>query len=80
MDEVKAKIDPLSIERQALRNQVASLEKESSVSTEEVLKLAQSFGEILESGDEDEIRFTIEELIEQIVIDNEHAKIEWKFV
>lgn len=41
MDELKAKIDPLSIERQALRNQVASSEKESSASTEEVLKLAQ---------------------------------------
>lgn len=41
MDELKAKIDPLSIERQALRNQVASSEKESSDSTEEVLKLAQ---------------------------------------
>lgn len=53
MDEVKDKIDPFSIERQALRNQVASLEKESNASTEEVLKLAQSFGEILESGDED---------------------------
>lgn len=80
MDEVKEKIDPLSIERQALRNQLASLESDSSASTEEAFRLAQSFGEVLENGDEDEIRFTIEELINCIVIDNDHVKIEWKFV
>lgn len=79
MNEVKEKIDPLSIERQALRNQLASLESDSSASTEEAFRLAQSFGEVLENGDEDEIRFTIEELINCIVIDNDHVKIEWKF-
>lgn len=52
----------------------------SAASTEEVLKLAQSSGKILESGDEDEIRFSNEELIDRIIIDNEHVKIEWKFV
>ena len=79
MDEVKAKIDPLSIERQALRNQLASLENDSSASTKEAFRLAQSFGEVLENGKEEDIRFTIEELIDQIIIDNEHVKIEWKF-
>lgn len=80
MDEVKAKIDPLSVERQALRNQLASLENDLSASTEEAFKLAQSFGEVLENGNEDDIRFTIEELIDQIIIDNDHVKIDWKFV
>ena len=55
MDEVKSKIDPLSIERQDIRNQLASLENDLSASTEEAFRLAQSFGEVLENGNEDDI-------------------------
>lgn len=79
MNEVKSKIDPLGIERQALRDQLNILQNENSSSTEEAFELAKSFGEVLERGDDDEIRFTIEELINRIVIDNENITIEWKF-
>lgn len=79
MSEVKEKIDPLSIERQALRSQLDTLENEASATTEEAYRIAQSFSEVLEGGNEDTIRFAIEELIERIVIDNEEIKIKWKF-
>lgn len=63
-----------------MRNQLVSLENDLSASSEEIFKLAQSFGEVLKNRNEDDIRFTIEELIDRIIIDNENIKIDWKFV
>lgn len=79
IDEVKQKIDPLAIERESLKNELALLQKSSEANVEEIYEIAKSFAEVLESGDSDRIRFVVEELIEYIVLDNEHIEIHWTF-
>jgi site-specific DNA recombinase len=79
MDEIKEKIDPLTSERTALKAELGMLVKASEASTEETFKLARSFGEALESGDQDEVRFIIEELVEKIEVDGEKVRIFWTF-
>lgn len=79
MDEIKAKIDPLTVERQKLKNELELLERASSVTTEHTLKLARSFGEALESKDLDKVRFIVDELIEKIVVDDDRVDIFWTF-
>lgn len=79
MDEVKAKIDPLAVERQKLKGELALLEKTTDATAEHTLELARTFGDVLESGDKDQQRFVIEELIEKIVLDGEKIRIHWTF-
>lgn len=79
MDEIKAKIDPLTTERQALKNELEMLQKASNVTTEHTLKLAHSFGDALESGNLDEIRFVVDELVEKVVVDGDKVRIFWTF-
>lgn len=79
VEEIKAQLDPLTDERQALRNELEYMEAEAAVSTEQTLEIAQSFGEVLESGNLERIRFVLEELITRIVIDDDKIKIEWRF-
>lgn len=79
MDEIKAKIDPLASERTSLKAELGMLVKASEASTEETLELARSFGEALESGNQDEARFIVEELIEKIEVDGEKIRIFWNF-
>lgn len=79
MDEVKAKIEPLTAERQSLKIELEMLQRESSVTTEHTLKLAHSFGEALESGVLEDIRFIVDELVEKVVLDGEKIRIHWTF-
>lgn len=79
MDEIKAKIEPLTKERQSLKTELELLQKASNVTTEHTLKMAHSFGEALESGDLEQVRFIVEELIESIVVDGENIRIYWTF-
>lgn len=77
--EVQAKIEPLAKERHSLRTEVAHLKKATEASVEEAYETAQSFGAALESGNLDDIRFVIEELIDEIVLDGEKVEIHWSF-
>lgn len=79
MDEVKSKIDPLTAERQSLKVELDMLQKASNVTTEHTLKLAHSFGDALESGVLEDIRFIVDELIEKIELDGEKIRIFWTF-
>lgn len=79
MDEIKAKIDPLAAERQSLKGELELLRKATEASAEETYRLAQSFGEALENGDQDEVRFIIEELVEKVEVDGENVRIHWTF-
>lgn len=79
IDEVKEKIDPLAAERESLRSELSILKSASNATIEETYRLAQSFGDVLESGEFDRIRFTIEELIDKIVVDDENVSIFWRF-
>lgn len=81
IDQVSGKIDPLNEQRSKLENELNSLTAESGELTEEeTIKIVQSFGDILDRGNFDEIRLTIESLIYYIEIDNEDVYIHWKFL
>jgi site-specific DNA recombinase len=80
VDQVNNKVAPLNEQRSKLQKELDNLNAVSGrLSEEEALEIADSFAEILEHGDFNEIRATIELLISYIEIDNETIYIHWKF-
>ena len=79
IDELRASIDPLTDEREALRKELESLSMESRATTDHAYEVARSFGDVLERGDLEEIRFTLSELIDRIEVDGDVVEIHWKF-
>ena len=77
--EVQAKIEPMAKERQVLRAELEQLKKATDASVETAYETARSFGDALESGNMDDVRFIIEELIDEIVIDGDIVDIHWSF-
>ena len=81
MDEIKAKIEPLSKEKEKILAQISSLEVENDkMDIEYAQELAQSFGEALEKDDGDGQRFILQELIKRIELDGDDVHIHWNFV
>lgn len=80
MDEIRDKITPLTSERQALNEELVRLQEDSSSAIERTMEVVKSFGEILEAGNLDDIRFVVEELINRIDIDNENITVNWSFI
>lgn len=81
IDQVSSKVDPLNERKKALENELNEFKTSSGELTEEeTLEIVQSFGEILERGDFNEIRLTIESLIYYIELDNDDVYIHWKFL
>ena len=82
LQEVEAKIEPLADRREKLEDELVILldeEDDSILSTEDALELVRSFDDILEREDFNEIRKTLEILIERIIIDGDILKIHWNF-
>ena len=81
IDQVSNKVDPLNDRRRSLEKELENLSAESTELTEEeTLKIVESFGDILERNNFDEIRLTIETLIYHIELDNDIVRIHWKFL
>jgi site-specific DNA recombinase len=80
IDQVSNKIDPLNDQRKGLERELESLNATSDIlSEEDTIEIATSFSDILDRGDLNEIRLTIESLIYYIEIDNDDVYIHWKF-
>ena len=81
LQEVDDKITPLSEKRDKLETDLKILTKpaEGALSPEEVEELADSFEDILERDDLDEIRLTLTTLIKKIVITGDDIEIFWNF-
>jgi hypothetical protein len=80
IDQVSGKIDPLNEQKQALEKELENINADSEVMTEEeVIGVLNTFDEVMERGDLDEIRLIITTLIYYIEIDNEDVYIHWKF-
>lgn len=82
IQEIDAKIDPLADRREKLEDELALLlenEDETLLSVSDALEIVESFDDILDRGDFDEIRKTLETLIERIDIDGETLYIRWNF-
>jgi site-specific DNA recombinase len=80
IDQVSQKIDPLNEKRSALEKELNKLNFERGAITEErAIEIINSFEDILERGNFDEIRLVIESLIYYIELDNDDVYIHWKF-
>ena len=80
IEQISEKIEPLNDNKQALQKELNRLNAETgTITVEETLKIAESFEEVLESGDFDDIRSIIEQLIRYIELDNDDIYIHWKF-
>lgn len=82
LQEVDAKIEPLADRREKLEDELAALldeEDETLLSADDAIEIVKSFDDILERGDFDEIRKTLETLIERIDIDGDVLYIRWNF-
>lgn len=80
IEQVSQKIDPLNERRSALEKELTKLNSErGAIDEERVTEILNSFEDVLERGDFDEIRLVIESLIYYIELDNDDVYIHWKF-
>lgn len=81
IDQVSGKVDPLNEQRRNLERELEQLNAEAgAITEEEAYEVIQSFGDILDRGDFNEIRLALETLIYYIELDNDIAYIHWKFI
>ena len=81
LDELDKKTAPLTAQRTNLKKELERLKSSSKRITEEqVMKLVESFDEVLEKGTLQDRRFIIEQLINRIDIDGEEVTIHWNFI
>ena len=80
IEQVSQKIDPLNEKRSALEKELKKLNSErGAIDEEKVIEILNSFEDVLERGNFDEIRLVIESLIYYIELDNDDVYIHWKF-
>ena len=81
IEQVSGKVDPLNEQRANLEHELEQLNAEAgTLNEDEAMEIIQSFGEILDRKDFDEIRLTLETLINYIELDEEKVYIHWKFI
>lgn len=81
IDQVSGKVDPLNETRKKLQKELDTLNADAGKLTEsEMREIVESFSDVLEYGDFNEIRSLIESLIYYIEIDDEDIYIHWKFI
>lgn len=81
IDQVSNKVDPLNEQRLSLEKELEILTASPvELTPEEVIEIVESFGDILDRGDINEIRLTLETLIHRIELDEDKVYIHWKFV
>ena len=80
MDEVTGKVAPLNEKKKKLEQELHNLTNgKSALSEEEALKIIESFEDVVNEGDFEQIRLLINALIDRIEIDNDDIDIYWKF-
>lgn len=81
IEQVSGKVDPLNEQKRNLERELEQLNAEAgAITEEEAYEIIQSFGDILDRNDFDEIRLALETLIYYIELDNDIAYIHWKFI
>ena len=80
IEQVTSKTDPLNELRSSLEKELESLMGSvGELTIEETMELVNSFDEVLENGDFNEIRLVIESLIQYIELDGDLVTIHWRF-
>lgn len=81
LEELDEKTKPLVVQRTKLKKELEKLQEDSKRMTEDqVMKLVESFDEVLETGDLHDRRSVIEQLINRIDIDGDDITIHWNFI
>ena len=82
IEQVSDKVDPLNERKKGLEKELEELNvtAEKKLTTEEVVEIVRSFDEILDGGDLNQIRATLELLIYYIELDEDDVYIHWKFL
>lgn len=81
IQQVSDKIVPLNAQKENLERELQEINADAGKITEdEAHEVIQSFGDILDRNDFDEIRLALETLIYRIEIDNEDVYIHWRFI
>ena len=81
IDQVSGKVDPLNEQRKNLERELEQLNAEAgAITEEEAYEIIQSFGEVLDRKDFNEIRLALETLIYYIELDEDMVYIHWKFI
>lgn len=79
--QVSGKVDPLNERKRGLEKELDQLKADSgAITDEEANEVIQSFGDILDRGDFNEIRLALETLIYYIELDEDDVIIHWKFI
>lgn len=76
---IKSRTDTLLAEKEKLEVNMRSLENKEKMSKEEAVEIASSLCDVIDSGDIDEIKALVQELIKEIVVDEEDLHVYWKF-
>ena len=76
-DVVQKKIAELTEQKKKLTDQLD--EAEAHTPKNEILDIARSFSDVLDSGDFDEIRLLLTTLIRKVVVDGDDVTIYWNF-
>jgi site-specific DNA recombinase len=80
IDQVSAKVDPLNETRRNLQRELEALNAETGRITEtQAREVVETFEELIDRGNFDEIRLAVETLIYYVEIDNEDIIIHWRF-
>lgn len=80
LEEVQAKVAPLNKKKEKLAHELELLSKgTATISEEEAIRILDTFEDVMDEGDFDQIRMLLNSLIEKIEIDNEDLDIYWKF-
>ncbi len=80
IEELDAKTTPLQDQRTKLKRELTQLQKDSQkMPEEEVIRLVESFDEVLTIGDLQETRSVIQALISHIELDGDDLTIHWNF-
>lgn len=80
IEQVDKKVDGLNDQKNALLKELSILNAEKgAITEEEAIEILESFEDVLERGEFDEIRTMIESLIYFIELDGDDVYIHWKF-
>lgn len=80
IEQVSSKVDPLNEQKKNLEKELDQLNAEAgNLSEADAMEIIETFADILDHGDFNEIRMTLEMLISYIDLDNDDIIIHWKF-
>ena len=81
IEQVSSKINSLTEQKKSLENELSNFQIDSEELTlKETIDLVDSFNDIIERGNFDEIRLLLTSLISYIELDDEDIYIHWKFI